>query len=151
MSNEQNAEQRDFEEIDWWESVPDLKLVDDINPQVFSLVESALEEEPEPEEDTHVVDKIEEKLASTAQHIEQAVEQKVKPDNPLPKRITWGAGERIRDLGIVLAVAAVGSVFLTWVSNYATNPDYTVGDAANFLVSAIAATFKMIAGFFGLA
>ena len=151
MSDNTNTGREDFSEDEWWESIPDLKLVDDIDPQVFSLVESKQEEEPNKEEDVSVVSQIEDVLADTAQHIEEVVGQRVKPEVSLPKRIGWGILYWLRHICGILVIAAVGSVLLTWILNYANNHDYTIGDAANFLVSSIVGTLNIVAGFFGLA
>lgn len=121
------------EELEWWESIPEVDFVEDISPDMFNFTGRPAPERP-PKDDGG----------------EQAPEE-LPPPEPTPKvsaatRIRYGAKQVVSAIAGIIAMLVIGSVFATYLNNVGVNPEYTIGDAANFVAENIKGLFGLIAG-----
>lgn len=148
----QNSE----EENDWWGSIPDLDVVEDINPDLFSFGEKNEAEEEQVDAVTASTQQLGEKLDESIERIEEltttakrAVEaasetdvRRAIPAVPLPERVAYGALYYIKRIVLSLLVVVVGSIVATWLLNKGTNPEFGLGDAVDFWIGSIKGFFE---------
>ena len=153
MSETKHTPEEKIEELEWHEKVPNLNLVEDLNPELFNFTGKKIEPEEvaaregntTAEEVAKIIgDKLDEGLDKMARAIEESTEEKAEETTPIPARIVFGVGYYIKRIAIALVVVLVGSVIVTYLANVGGNPGFTIGDALNLWFESIYSVVRMI-------